>query len=257
VSVGHCESDNEEVQILDARDGTLQWSLSIPDLCNSSEVPTHVSTVDLDSDGRDEALFTHKNMIYAVGVDQKVGAVLLWQVRVEPDAWLAQLSDVVIADVDGSGTPQLIVNTSSGYIYGFGNQHSLPPIHTPLPPISTPLPGLSPESFDFSAARGSWVATDRDGSSMTLDVIQNTDGSFSILMIDDAAGVCSKDIDSQGPIGFQAEGSGTASGFSLNLYGITGVCQETDETIMFDISFTYNPDTDTLLDSYDLIWYRR
>jgi len=69
VSVGHCNSD-KEVQILDARNGTLQWYLSIPDLCNSGAVQTHVSTVDLDGDGRDEALFTHENNIYAVGVDQ-------------------------------------------------------------------------------------------------------------------------------------------------------------------------------------------
>jgi hypothetical protein len=146
--------------------------------------------------------------------------------------------------------PQLIVNTSSGYIYGLGSQHS-------LPPAPTPLSSLTPEAFDFSDAQGSWTATDPDGSIMTLDVIQNTDSSFSVLMIDEAAGVCNKDIDSQDPIVFQAEGSGTAIGFYLNLDGITGVCQDTDKTILFDISFTYNPDTDTLLDSYDLIWYRR
>ena len=263
VSVGHCKSDNQEVQILDASNGTLQWSLSIPGLCNAG---THVSTVDLDGDGRDEALFTHENNIYAVGVDQQVGAVLLWQVQAEPDAWFAELGDVVIADVDGSGMPQLIVNTSSGYIYGFGSQLNVPPASTSFPapsstphppPTSTPLPNPSPGSFDFSAASGSWVTTDSDSSSMTLDIIQNIDTSFSILMMDEAASVCRKDNESQDPISFQAEASGTASGFSLNLYGITGVCQGTEKTISFDISFTYNPDTDTLLDSYNLIWHRK
>jgi len=140
VSVGHCQSENEEVQILDASNGTLQWSLSMPELCDSWWVPTHVSTVDLDGDGRDEALFTHKNNIYAVGVDPQAGAVLLWQVRVEPNEWFAELGDVVIADVDGSGMPQLIVNTASGYIYGFGGQ----PFPTPTPVGPTP----STEQFD-------------------------------------------------------------------------------------------------------------
>jgi hypothetical protein len=109
---------------------------------------------------------------------------------------------------------------------------------------------------DFFPASGSWVATDNDGSSMTLEVTQNTNNSFLILMIDEDATFCSKDTDSQVPIGLQAEGSGTASGFTLSLYDVTAVCKETDKTISFDISFTYDPDTDTLLDSLDVLWHR-
>ena len=149
VSVGHCDGDSDEIQILNARDGTVQWSLSIPELCSSWSAPTHVSTVDLDDDGRDEALFTYKNNIYAVGVDPGAGAVLLWQVQVEPDEWLAELGEVVVADLDGSGKPQLIVNTASGYLYGFGGQ-----------PFPTPTPTLSPEQeisnfiYDDALAEG-------------------------------------------------------------------------------------------------------
>ena len=55
----------------------------------------------MDGDGLDEALFTHKNNIYAVGVDVQVGAVLLWQAIFEPDSWDGHLGEVVIADVDG------------------------------------------------------------------------------------------------------------------------------------------------------------
>ena len=75
-------------------------------------------------------------------------------------------------------------------------------------------------------------------------------------MIDEDATICSKDIDNQVPIGLQAEGSGTASGFTLSLYDVTAVCKETDKTISFDISFTFDPDTDTLLDNFNVVWHR-
>jgi hypothetical protein len=118
-----------------------------------------------------------------------------------------------------------------------------------LPPDSASTPAFSP-------ARGRWVATDSDGSSMTLEVIENPDGSFSIVMIDDDATACRRDSDSQGPFDFQAEGRGTADGLTLDLHGFTGTCTHTGRTISFDIAFTYDPGTDTLLDSYDIRWYR-
>lgn len=111
-------------------------------------------------------------------------------------------------------------------------------------------------SPDLFPATGSWVATDNDGSSMSLEVIQNTDNSFSIIMIDEDATFCSKDTDSIEPIGLQAEGTGTAVGFILSLYDVTGTCNETDKTISFDLSFIYDPDTDTLFDSFDVLWHR-
>lgn len=109
---------------------------------------------------------------------------------------------------------------------------------------------------DFFPASGSWVATDNDGSSMTLEVTQNTDNSFLILMIDEDATFCSKDTDSEEPIGIQAEGSGTASGFILSLSDVFGICEGTDKTILFELGFTYNPETDTLLDTWDVLWHR-
>ena len=50
-------------------------------VCSSWTVPTHVVTVDLDGDGRDEALFTYGNVLYAIGEDDDGGGHLAYQPR--------------------------------------------------------------------------------------------------------------------------------------------------------------------------------
>jgi hypothetical protein len=91
---------------------------------------------------------------------------------------------------------------------------------------------------------------------MTLEVIHNPDDSFSIIMIDEDAAACRKDSQSQEAIALRAEGRGTAKLLTLNLRGILGVCEKTGTTIAFDIAFSYDPGTDTLLDSYGIRWHR-
>jgi hypothetical protein len=108
----------------------------------------------------------------------------------------------------------------------------------------------------FSAACGRWVATDSDGSSMTLEVKQNPDESHHIVMIDEDAAACRTDSDGQDAMAFRAEGRGTASGFTLDLHGVVGICEDTGRTISFDIHFTYDPGSDTLSDSYGIRWHR-
>ena len=76
---------------------------------------------DIDGDGRDEALFTQANVLYAVGENEQAEGELLWRVIFEPDSWFGQLGDVVIADVDGSGKAHILVSTASGYLYGLGS----------------------------------------------------------------------------------------------------------------------------------------
>jgi hypothetical protein len=55
-------------------------------VCSSWTVPTHVVTVDLDGDGRDEALFTYGNVLYAIGEDDDGGGHLAWQATFAPDS---------------------------------------------------------------------------------------------------------------------------------------------------------------------------
>ena len=120
ISVGHCNGADNEIQAFEASTGDLRWTLDLGAVCSSWTVPTHVVTVDLDGDGRDEALFTYGNVLYAVGEDDDGGGHLAWQVTFAPDSWRALLGDLAIADVDGTGRPQVLVNTQSGYLYGIG-----------------------------------------------------------------------------------------------------------------------------------------
>ena len=102
--------------------GNIADYLAIPNViaCGGSwMVPTHVVTVDLDGDGRDEALFTYGNVLYAIGENDGVGH-LAWKATFAPDSWGALLGELSIADVDGTGRPHVLVNTQSGHLYGIG-----------------------------------------------------------------------------------------------------------------------------------------
>jgi hypothetical protein len=71
----------------------------------------------IDGDGRDECVFTIGPTLYAVGTAKgtpTTGAVL-WKFDLPGTAGL-----VTIADVDGSGTAQIIVPCADGHVYGLG-----------------------------------------------------------------------------------------------------------------------------------------
>lgn len=118
-----------------------------------------------------------------------------------------------------------------------------------LPPETTTAP-------DFSMAVGNWVATDNDGSSMTLEVIHNSDSNYSIIMIDNEARACGDGSDGDNLLGMKAEASGNAVGFTLSLYDADAVCAETEKTITFNMEFTYDPNSDTLIDNTNVVWQR-
>jgi len=120
VSVGHCNGDDSEIQAFEASTGDLRWTLDLNPVCSSWTVPTHVVTVDLDGDGRDEALFTYANVLYAIGEGEDGSGHLAWYATFAPNSWEALLGDLAIGDVDGTGRPQILVNTESGHLYGIG-----------------------------------------------------------------------------------------------------------------------------------------
>lgn len=119
VSVGH-DDPGLEIQAFDAATGVRRWTLPMPDLCELERF-SHVAMGDIDGDGREEALFNDCNFLYAVGENSAAQGEILWRATFLDNRWNADLGEVVIADVDGSGRPQILINTASGYLYGLGN----------------------------------------------------------------------------------------------------------------------------------------
>ncbi len=118
LSVGHC-AGGRSVQAFDAASGRQRWQLGLTAVCGSWEVPTHLVAVDLDGDGREEAFFTHQNVLYALEIEDDELRTA-WTATFSPDSWSATLGTLAVGDVDGSGRPRLLVNTSSGHLYVVG-----------------------------------------------------------------------------------------------------------------------------------------
>ncbi|MGI9271081.1 MAG: hypothetical protein ACR2QT_04855, partial [Woeseiaceae bacterium] len=113
ISVGH-DDPGKEIYAYDAATGPpARWTLALPELCDHQEV-SYVATGDIDGDGRDEALFNDCNVLYAIGENSAGQGEILWRATFQNNRYDADLGEVVIADVDGSGRPQILINTASG-----------------------------------------------------------------------------------------------------------------------------------------------
>ena len=94
---------------IDPRDGKVVWSLAAP-------APTCPRVVAVDIDGRkgDELLYAAGSKLVAITGDRSAGR-LLWE-------WQgpANLSLPAIADLEGDGVAQIIVQAADGTVYCVG-----------------------------------------------------------------------------------------------------------------------------------------
>lgn len=116
---GHCGRPRQEIQKYDATTGAVQWTLPMPTACEWPG-PKAVAMGDLDGDGRDEALVMNGNVLHAIGEGSRGKGEFLWRATFEPHFGWTEHGYPVIADVDGTGKPQILMNTTSGYLYGLG-----------------------------------------------------------------------------------------------------------------------------------------
>jgi outer membrane protein assembly factor BamB len=101
-----------ELHCLDATTGALKWRLVLP----GGEQPTDPAVADVDSDGRDECVFTIASTVYCVGASSDGSSgVIKWSLPL-PN----YTSSVAIADATGDGQAQIIVSCSDGFVYGIG-----------------------------------------------------------------------------------------------------------------------------------------
>lgn len=116
VVVGHCTTPGEEVRAYDGLTGSVRWSMSMPESCQGNPAKA-LSAADLDGDGREEVYFTLQNFLYALA-EIDGGGQIIWRVTFSPVT--DEYSTPVIADVDGSGRPQILINTPDAYLYSLG-----------------------------------------------------------------------------------------------------------------------------------------
>ncbi|MCC6730994.1 MAG: VCBS repeat-containing protein [Chthonomonadales bacterium] len=87
----------------DAATARTRWSL---DLGVRSEAPTHIVTLDVDGDGRDDYLVGLPNGDLVALTERAGKGVVLWRTRLD-----AGIRDVIAADLDGDGKAEIIVDT--------------------------------------------------------------------------------------------------------------------------------------------------
>jgi len=98
---------DDGIRCYDTATGEIQWRMDAP--FNSGRR----ASGDINSDGRDEALFTSGRTLYCIGSDA-AGAKgrVLWTLEMP-----APVGPPVIADVDGSGRVSILLVGRDGYLY--------------------------------------------------------------------------------------------------------------------------------------------
>lgn len=121
-------------------------------------------------------------------------------------------------------------------------------------PVTTPAPAEAPFA-------GSWAAVDpADGSAMTLEVTHSGNG-YAVVLADEAATACGLDASGKPKIASRVEASGTVHADVLTTNVTQVICLSdppTSKAIQLTIEYTYQPGTDTLVDSSQgVVWHRR
>ena len=119
--------------------GQVLWSIPLPNCGIFSlggfpqmSAPTPVTVGDINGDGRDEAVFACGSTIYVVAANpgNKSGQIL-WSLNLG-----ATLDTPILADAEGTGSLEIIVVGSNGYIYAIGSQPSTAPPAATSPSIA-------------------------------------------------------------------------------------------------------------------------
>lgn len=107
---------------------------------------------------------------------------------------------------------------------------------------------------------GNWVSTDpADGSAMSLQITQ-TNGSYTVVLLDEKARACGQDASGNPKFGAEVTATGTVNGMILSTVVSSLKCLSEPPTFLevsVTIDYTYQSATDTLVDNQGAIWSRR
>lgn len=122
-------------------------------------------------------------------------------------------------------------------------------------------PGGSDERSKEDPFLGEWVAEDPvDGSSMIL-TIERVDGTYQVLLLDKGATICGLDQGGNPVFAAELESNGIVQGEVLRTSAPSLKCltdPPTFQTLDLAIDYSYQPGTDTLVDSaQNAQWERR
>ncbi|MCC6442867.1 MAG: hypothetical protein IT210_05345 [Armatimonadetes bacterium] len=95
------------IRCYDTATGKPLWRMPSPIPGN----PTGSASADIDSDGRDEALFTSGHTLYCFGTRNRKGKIL-WQLDLP-----APVGPPAIADTEGRGEASILLSGGDGYVY--------------------------------------------------------------------------------------------------------------------------------------------
>jgi outer membrane protein assembly factor BamB len=110
IVAGAKSGDQRELRCFDMNSGSLKWKLSL------NGKPTEPAVADIDSDGRDECIFTIGGNLYTVGAaDDGQSGAIEWTLPLP-----SYTSSVAVADVMGDGQAQIVLSCADGYVYGVG-----------------------------------------------------------------------------------------------------------------------------------------
>jgi hypothetical protein len=111
--------------------------------------------------------------------------------------------------------------------------------------------------FAGANAAGEWETTDAEGSLETMTIQQLSDNEFFVELFDNESKACGTGGNGD-PIPVRAEGIGESRGNAIFITEFAITCLGDPEWLLATVSntLTYNPATESLIDSWDSIWTR-
>jgi hypothetical protein len=160
-SVAHPSAPNVEIpaqlRVLDAATGAHVWTINLPGRGHApvggaySDTPTLSVSADLTGDGKVDSVFAINGTIYVVGTNSAgTGGEIKWSFT--PDGGL--LGSPIIADANGDGVAEIIVTSTSGYVYGIGAPAGMASFASAASEKAETSVATSVETLDDRARRG-------------------------------------------------------------------------------------------------------